>query len=329
MTSLCPGIPPLLSSSLTPIRLWSQFNQPPSGDELQILKNLAQAAQDLGAGAEQNEARRNCFEELTSILRGPYVDRALQTLLETGILDLLLPEVAQTSRMGPLAGSAYKDVWEHTKTVVWQSVPRASVRWAALLHDVGKVSTVQIDVGGRVSFMDHERVSYELFEHRIRGRLAFPKRLGDRIGSLILNHQRPSQYESDWSDAAVRRFDREMGELVEELLLLSRADITSRRPGRRKARLAAISELARRIRELRAQAARDEKIPKGLGQAILQTMDLPPGPWVGQVRSKIVQAIAQGELEPTMQPEDYVEYARAQGWLCLSELPSKSSLRIV
>lgn len=297
---------PSLASLLAPFQAWSRQNLRPSESELRGVKGLAQYAQD-ASGQE-------CFEELTLILTGRHIAATLQGLLDTGVLEILLPEVAATSRMGPQAGAAFKDVWEHTKTVVWQSVPRASVRWAALLHDVGKVSTLEILADGQVSFMDHERVSFEIFEAKTRQRIAFPKVLGDRIAQLVLHHQRPSQYESQWSDSAVRRLDREMGDYVDELLLLSRADITSKRPGRRKARLAAISELSRRLQELRAQAALQDPLPKGLSQAIMRAMNIAPGPQVGQLRSQFKTAIEAGTLRPTQSIDYYINYADAQGW---------------
>lgn len=305
MTCSRPSRPPL-ASLLAPFRAWSRQNLHPSGEELGNLRGLAQYAQHASA--------QECFEELTPILTGPYIATALQGLLETGLLEQLLPEVAATSRMGPQAGAAFKDVWEHTKTVVWQSVPRASVRWAALLHDVGKVSTLEIFANGQVSFLDHERVSHEIFEAQTRQRIAFPPALGDRIAQLVLHHQRPSQYESQWSDSAVRRLDRDLGECVDELLLLSRADITSKRPGRRKARLAAISELSRRLRGLRAQAALKDPLPKGLSQAIMQVMNIAPGPRVGQLRTQFKTAIEAGTLRPSQSIDYYIRYADAQGW---------------
>lgn len=296
-----------LETLLAPIVARAEAKVQPCSSELQRIQEQAHHAQ--AAPPER------CFELMTRILRGRHVSLALQDLLETGILDILLPEVAATSRMGPQAGLAFKDVWEHTKTVVWQSVPKASVRWAALLHDVGKVSTIEVSPDGKVSFMDHERVSFEIFEAQTRERIAFPEPLATRIGQIILHHQRPSAYESNWTDAAVRRLDRDYGEYIEELLDLSRADITSKRPGRRQARLAAISELSRRLQELRAKAAASQVLPRGLGQALIAAMGIEPGPQVGQVRRQIEEAIRAGELAPGLSCDEYIEYAGRQGWL--------------
>lgn len=306
MSTTCPKASPL-SKLLAPVLALSQRNEPPTREQMQRMHEQAQLAQVASPQA--------CFEQLTDLLQGRYVRAALQALLDTGILEHLLPEVAATSKMGPLAGSAFKDVWDHTKTVVWQSVPRASVRWAALLHDVGKVSTIHISPEGKVTFMDHERKSFELFEMQVRTRIAFPEPLAERIGQIILHHQRPCQYESTWTDAAVRRLDREYGEYLDELLHLSRADITSKRPGRRKSRLAAISELSRRIRDLRTKDAAKGSLPKGLGKALIDRMGISPGPKVGQVRAQIEAAINTGELAPGLACSDYVEYASRQGWM--------------
>lgn len=305
--SLSHSITPGLASILAPFRALSQ-------DKRALTSPQREAAQRWA-----HDARVFCpqtgFAEITPILRGRHVDLALEELLECGLMALLLPEVAATAQMGPQAGVAFKDVWAHTKTVVWQSVPSPSVRWAALLHDVGKVSTVELHPDGRVTFMDHERVSFEIFETQTRKRIEFPPDLGDRIAALIKHHQRPSQYEATWSDAAVRRFDRDMGDEVEELLQLSRADITSRRPGRRKARVAAISELSRRIRELRAQAQARDPLPKGFGTTLIQATGMAPGPEVGQLISRLREAVQGGLVQADASAEAYLAYARAQGWV--------------
>lgn len=296
-----------MASILAPVRRWAHFGQPPTPTQTRLVQDHAHLARQASSQA--------CFVELDAILCGPHVREALQMLLEAGILDILLPEVAATSRMGPESGRSFKDVWEHTKIVVWQSVPRPSVRWAALLHDVGKVLTLRIDAQGKVGFLGHERASYELFCEQTRRRIAFPPSLGERIAELILHHQRPSQYESSWTDAAVRRFAREQGERLHELLLLSRADITSRRPGRRKERLAAISELARRIQSLEAQEAQRPKLPKGLGRALMLALKLPPGPRIGEIRNKIENAVSLGELASAQDMDYYLDYVSNCDWM--------------
>ena len=77
-------------------------------------------------------------EQLQACLTGPHVDDALQWLCDIGSLALLFPELQATVNMKQEKGRHHKDVWEHTKLVVKQAVPRPAVRWAALFHDIGK-----------------------------------------------------------------------------------------------------------------------------------------------------------------------------------------------
>src|SRR5262245_49685841 len=78
-------------------------------------------------------------DELEAMLMGRGVHLALQWLHDSGLLAVWLPELEATVDFSQEAGRRHKDVWEHTKQVVRQSVPRPDVRWAALLHDIGKV----------------------------------------------------------------------------------------------------------------------------------------------------------------------------------------------
>ena len=166
-----------------------------------------------------------------------------------------LPELEATVDFSQEAGRRHKDVWEHTKQVVRQSVPRPVVRWAALLHDIGKVPTRTFTPDGGVHFHRHAEVGARMFEDVAR-RFGFDKPMKQKLRFLILHHLRPNQYEAAWTDSAVRRFDREMQEHLTDLLDLSRADITSARPGKRQDALRNITELAARIQTLREEDAK-------------------------------------------------------------------------
>src|SRR5439155_1149214 len=155
-----------------------------------------------------------------------------------------MPGLEGTVDFSQEAGRRHKDVWEHTKQVVRQSVPRLEVRWAALLHDIGKVPTRTFTADGGVHFHRHSEVGARMFEDIAR-RFAFERPLKQKIRFLILHHLRANQYDGSWTDSAVRRFDREMESHLLDLLDLSRADITSKRPGKRQAALQSIAEWAR------------------------------------------------------------------------------------
>src|SRR5262245_57746165 len=216
----------------------------------------AQAEQTRALPPEQVQA------ELTAMLLGHGVHLALQWLHEANVLGIWLPELEATVNFSQEAGRRHKDVWEHTKQVVRQSVPRPDVRWAALLHDIGKVRTRTFTPDGGVHFHRHSEVGARMFDEVAR-RFAFDRPLKQKVRFLILHHLRANQYDGSWTDSAVRRFDREMEPHLDDLLDLSRADITSRRPGKRQAALESIHELSERIRALRAIDAIQPPLPTG------------------------------------------------------------------
>ena len=126
----------------------------------------------------------------------------------------------------------HKDVWKHTKQVVRQAEPRLEVRWAALLHDIGKIRTRSISPAGEVHFFGHAEVGARMFD-RIDRRIplfAADAALKKSVRFLILHHLRASQYDASWTDSAVRRFAKDVGPALDDLLCLSRADITTKRP---------------------------------------------------------------------------------------------------
>lgn len=271
------------------------------------------AAAARARGEARAEAERDpvqAYALLTQALctRHPHV--AMQALHETGALAAYLPELEATVDFSQEAGRRHKDVWEHTKTVVWQSVPTPTVRWAAALHDIGKVPTRRFLPGGGVTFHGHAELGQRMFERGPVRRIAFPEPVRVRVSELIRLHLRPGQYEPGWTDSAVRRFRKEAGEHLDDLLNLSRADITSKRPGKRKRCLRSISALARRIRELDALDNRPRPLPSGLGHALIRELGLTPGPQIKVLRERLEQACHAGTLESGREPSYYVAAAR-------------------
>ena len=245
--------------------------------------------------------------ELEALLLGRGVHGALQWLHDSGLLAVWLPELEATVDFSQEAGRRHKDVWEHTKQVVRQSVPRPHVRWAALLHDIGKVPTRTFTPDGGVHFHRHAEVGARMFEDVSR-RLGFAKPDRQKIKFLILHHLRPNQYDGSWTDAAVRRFDRELNAHLIDLLDLSRADITSARPGKRQAGLRSISELQTRIFALREEDAIQPPLPTGIGSVIMEKFGLPPSKQIGDLKHALEAAVEKGELEPRREAEYYLAF---------------------
>jgi poly(A) polymerase len=246
------------------------------------------------------------------VIMGKALGAGLQWMHDAGVLGAVLPELDATVDFSQEGGRRHKDVWEHTKQVVLQSVPSPIVRWAALLHDIGKVKTRVMLPDGKVTFHRHAEVGARMWEP-IAKRLAFDKPERHQIRFLILNHLRANAYEPGWTDAAVRRFDHEMGEHLDNLLELSCADVTSRRPGRREEAIRNIEALRQRILAIRVLDARVPPLPAGLGNAIMEAFSIPPSKRIGELRKVCEDAIERGELEERREADYYIAYLRTSG----------------
>lgn len=247
---------------------------------------------------------------LTPPLCGKHPHEALQWLRDVGVLVHILPELDATHDFSQEGGRRHKDVWEHTKSVVRQAVPRPIVRWAAVLHDIGKVPTRRFLPGGKVTFHGHAEEGVRMFRRGPAQRIAFPDDERVAIEELIRYHLRPGQYEPSWTDSAVRRFHRETEPFLRDLLDLGRADITSKRPGKRAACLRSIHALAERIEALAAEDAKPKPLPAGLGNLLMTGLGLPPGKHLGDLRKRLEALFVAGEVLGGQPAEYYLEVVR-------------------
>jgi poly(A) polymerase len=258
--------------------------------------------------ADADKARTRAAIE--NMLMGRDVDAALEWLHVTGILRLLFPELEATVDLAQETGRQHKDVWAHTKQVVRQAVRRPLVRWAALLHDIGKVPTRTYTDDG-VHFHGHAEVGARMFD-KVYPRFAFARDERQTIRFLVKHHLRTNQYSDQWTDSAVRRFHREMGPHMMDLLDLSRADITSKRPGRRKQLLEQISLLADRVEKLAEADAKLPPLPGGVGNAIMTAFEIPPSRLIGDLKRALEGAIERGEIEARREDAYYVAFIARQ-----------------
>lgn len=263
-------------------------------------------AADLQALAKHDP--RALRDVLDRVIMGEDPEAGLDALLEGGVLGALFPEVHAMVGFGD-GEWRHKDVWKHTKQVVRQAVPRLEVRWASLFHDIGKVKTRTISPEGKVQFLGHAEVGTRMFDKLDRrlGLFTIDTSLKTSVHFLVLHHLRAAQYEPGWTDSAVRRFAREMGAHLDDLLCLSRADITTKRPEKKRRGLNQIEELAARIRELAAADAVVPPLPKGVGDEIMKAFGLPPSRLIGDIKRTLEAAVDAGEIEGHQPSEYYVE----------------------
>ncbi|HTJ46065.1 MAG TPA: HD domain-containing protein [Kofleriaceae bacterium] len=264
---------------------------------------ISRACADVVAtlGASPGVRLRTAMER---VLMGRDVDAALEWLHQVGALRVLFPELEATVDLQQESGRLHKDVWAHTKQVVKQAVRRPDVRWAAMLHDIGKVPTRTFTAKG-VHFHGHAEVGARMFD-KVVGRVPFDRDQRSTVRFLIKHHLRSNQYSESWTDSAVRRFAREMQAHLVDLLDLSRADITSKRPGRRQSLLAQISALSDRIDRLAEADAKLPPLPSGVGNAIMEAFRLPPSKLIGDLKKLLEAQVSSGELEARREDEYYV-----------------------
>jgi poly(A) polymerase len=246
---------------------------------------------------------------LDRVLLGEHADDGLDSLLVSGVLDALLPEIKALVGFGD-GEWRHKDVWKHTKQVVTQSVSRIEVRYSALFHDIGKVRTRSISPNGEVHFFGHAEVGARMFDKLERRERLFSAdaTLRDEVRFLVLHHLRASQYDGKWTDSAVRRFAKEIGPYLEDLLCLSRADITTKRPEKKRRGISQIDELGERISVLAAEDSVQPLLPTGVGNEIMVAFKLPPSRLIGDIKRALEAAVDAGEIEGRLESSAYVEF---------------------
>ncbi|WP_281272835.1 CCA tRNA nucleotidyltransferase [Flaviflexus salsibiostraticola] len=248
--------------------------------------------------------------ELERLMISPHPRRGIELMEYTGVAELVLPEVAALKSTVDEHGR-HKDVYEHTLTVVDQAIeletdadgpvpgPDFVLRFAALMHDVGKPPTRRFGPGGKVTFHQHDIVGAKMTRQRMR-ELRFDKQTIKDVSRLVELHQRFHGYgEAVWTDSAVRRYVNDAGHLLERLHRLTRADSTTRNQRKAMRLQAAYDDLENRIAELEEKEELAAVRPDLDGSQIMEILGLAPGPAVGRARKHLLDLrMEHGPLDP-------------------------------
>ena len=255
-----------------------------------VAPRVLEAIIDMAPQLERITAER-VAAELDKLLLGADPVAGIDLMVQTGMGDVVLPDVGGM-RMAIDEHHQHKDVYEHSLTVLRQAIaleddgpdggPDLVLRWAALLHDIGKPATRRHEADGGVSFHHHEVVGAKMVRKRLRA-LKYSKQLVEDVSQLVYLHLRFHGYGGgQWTDSAVRRYVTDAGPLLPRLHKLVRADCTTRNK-RRAARLQAnYDDLETRIAELAAKEDLQRVRPDLDGNEIMELLGIPAGPQVGE-----------------------------------------------
>jgi poly(A) polymerase len=225
-------------------------------------------------------------DELSKLLLGEHVDRALDFVVDTGLAEEFLPELPEL-RLEQDPVHQHKDVLRHTLAVVKRCHPDLLLRMAALFHDVGKPRTRQITPDG-VQFHHHEVVGARIAEDRLRA-LRYPEKLIRDVRTLVEMHLRFHTYRLGWTDRAVRAYVRDAGDLLDPLNLLTRADCTTQNPKKAQMLSALQDELEQRIATLAEEENLRAIRPPLDGNQVMEHLAIGPGPLVGEALAYLLE----------------------------------------